>query len=867
MGHRFLLIFLLIFLLTGLLPTTAMSAAIDVTEGDKVSADSQLFWCATTPETVLADVLAGACHLQLARAGDLSRGLDARAFWMRITLKNTRSVAVERWIWVGHPRLEEVSLFAPKRVAQPGQTLSENSIHNWSRLDSGIGTPFARRDPVSRAYGPLPVVVGPGSEQTIWLRVASRTAIDISTTIWKPAALQEHLGRTQFSLTLAIGALFIVMMFSGLIFVISREWVYLFFALSMFGEIVIESFRSALLQRYLLPPEMAMPVELAALGSCLAVLGFTLFFHAFVPTLSNKSVLSRIFIVLIGVTLAAQSWSIFIDYRTGAMVWSVSVNIAILVGISLAMQAWRKGIRSARTLVFNFAFLAALELLRLGAVLGGLPFFWVETMAGPWALVMTTPLILMGVFQRSRELHDKLIRAELENTARIEFLAQMSHELRSPLDTILGNAQLLALPSGKHLAPDGLTIIQQSGKHLLSMLDEILDHARGIAGKLKIDPAPVDLQVFLTRFARNATQLARQNNNRFSLLQDGDPVTNVLLDDGRLQQVLDNLLSNAVRHTRNGSISLECHAIKTEAGQVRLDFQVSDSSDGILEEDLGRIFLPFERGKNALSKKRKGAGMGLAISSQLITAMGGKLSVESKIGQGARFSFSMLCALSDPAPEILSISAFSEYEGRRRCILVIDDEVNTLEVLGSLLAVHGFIVRKAKNGLEALEDIRLFGSVDLVLVEQFMEESDGWAVLQGSYRLLPDVPVVLMSAGPPTRPAGFTSEVNFSAFLLKPLDHPTLLHTLGNLLRLNWRHVEQVDRVDETEMKNVEFPDEATLQHLRDLIDCGAITEMMDWATALKASQPRYSLFADRVYIAAYGIDLPALHDLGKTSD
>lgn len=834
-------------------PFAVLPVAVDITQGTKIIADANLAWCATEPFVTFSEARAGACKLYAAQAGDLARGLDRRAFWLQTKLSNPGTEAIERWVFVGHPRLEEISLF------------SQDEGGEWRQQNIGTRTPLAVRDEIGRAYGVIPLTLSPGSEKTVWLRVASRTVVDLSTTLWAPAEFRETSGRSQFSLTLALGALFVVMLLSGLAFAATREWPYLFFSVSMFGEILLEGFRTGLLQRFVLPPELAMPVETAAVGSFLAVIGFSVYFHSFMPVIRRQGWLYRIFASLLGITLLAQVWSLFVDYRDGAIIWSLSVNGVILVGITLTMLAWRDGIASAGTLFFSFVCLAVLELLRLGSILGWLPFYWVETMAGPWALVMTTPLMLLSIFQRSRELSDKLIRAELENSAKVAFLAQMSHELRTPLNTILGNAQLLARPFGDSLAQDGLHSIQQSGKHLLGMIDEILDHARGVAGKLTLENRPVDWPIFLFSVEHNARLLAQENNNRFCLVQEGEVPKAVLLDDGRLRQVLDNLLSNAARHTRNGTIDLSVTVRRLADRRFQLVFCVTDSGDGISREDIQRIFLPFERGTNNTRRGGKGTGMGLAIAQQLVEVMGGKLGVESTLGHGSRFVFDVLCQLSEDSPKARADLNLTDYHGPRRHILIVDDDESALLILSQLLAAHGFVNSIARSGNEAMSEMRKTETIDLVLVDQFMADGDGWHVLSEIRSSGSDIPVLMMSAALPLRPDGFSPKIDFSAFLLKPLDHPTLLRIVGELLHLDWLCTEQLRQ--HPDAIPIEYPDEATLQLLRDMIDCGAMTEMIEWASDLKSAQPRYAAFADKVSAAAYRIDFSTLTTLAGANE
>jgi two-component system, sensor histidine kinase LadS len=833
-------------------PVCAM--AIDVTMGGKIKADSELAWCATDRHVSHAAILAGACLLQWARPGDLTRVSDQRAFWLRIKVENRGPIPIERWVSIGHPRLEEISLFTHDR------------LHGWQRSNSGIRTPLAQRNSVARTYGALPIILAPFSEQTVWLRVASRTSIDLSTTLWAPEAFQEISARELFSLALALGALLIVMTLSGLAFLTSREWAYLFFAVAMLGEILVESFRSGLLQRYFLPPNMAMPVETVAFGSLLALVGFSTFFLLIIPDARRRGWLSRTYIALLGICLAGQLWSLLIDYKQGAAVWQLAINGALLNGITLAVLAWREGKRPAGILVFSFAFLCVLEILRMGSTIGWIPFIWNETMIGPWALVMTTPLFLMSIFLHSKRLSRELMRAELENSAKVALLAQMSHELRSPLDTILGSAQLLSHPNGSQLAPDGLSNIQQSGKHLLKMIDEILDHARGVAGKLTLVREAVDWQEFMSLFEQKARLLATRSHSLFMWEHHGERVNILLIDEQRLLQILDNLLSNAIRHTQDGTIILMSSAHRLTATQIRLAFQVIDTGEGIALEEQKRIFLPFERGSNNSKRARKGTGMGLAITRQLVEAMGGTLSVKSEIGQGACFSFKMNCDIADKAADTGNNRNIIGYEGRRRTVLVVDDDLSSLNILSSLLGSCGFGYHVAESGKNAIDAIHQLDSIDLVLVDQLMPDGDAWDVLREISGIGLMVPVVLVSSTLPMRPADFKGNADFSAFLLKPLDHSTLLRTLGKLLNLNCVYGSITPAIKTTAISE-DRPDKESLLSLEQMIADGRLTDIMDWASILKNTQPHYSRFASKVYAAAGNIDFPTLLLLAQSTE
>lgn len=482
-------------------------------------------------------------------------------------------------------------------------------------------------------------------------------------------------------------------------------------------------------------------------------------------------------------------------------------------------------------------------------------------------------IALFSDITERKRVDDELKASELRwkeaNAAKITFLTQMSHELRTPLDTILGNAQLLARPQGRAMWAQGLASIQQSGWHLLGMIDEILDLARGVAGKLTIEPHPVDWPGFLYGVAQNAKVLASANANDFSLVTTGEPLSAVVLDEGRVRQVLDNLLANAARHTQRGWIRLECAVTVQPDARLRLDFAVADSGEGIALADQNRVFLPFERGSTSALAGGKGTGMGLAISRQLVEAMGGQLTLQSTPGEGACFRFWLIAEPDAGAGTVPTARAEQAiptgYQGAQRRILVVEDEPANRQVVLRLLQACGFAVLEAASGRAAVELMAGALTVDLVLTDQFMADGDGWTVLQAVAARWPHVPVILMSAAPPKRPDGWPQALTYSAQLLKPLNHAELLKRIGELLALQWL-VNEPDPLATTKLPPMapQHLDDAQLAKLRQMIAGGRVSEIIDWAAALESGSPGNEEFARAVSTAARNLDLVGLQGLAS---
>lgn len=826
--------------------------AIDVLAGERLSGVGQQ-WCATRQEVTFSSVLNQGCTLATLQAADLAPGFDTRAFWLKFELRNPSQQPVTRWLSIGHPRLEKIDLL----------TLTATG---WQQRALGIATPLTNRGEVERAYGVFSIDLPADSVQTVWVRVWSQTSVDLTPTIWMPAAYREFSGLHQISLTLALGGLLLAMAFAAAAFIFTREKSYLFFSISMAGEILFETFRAGILQRFLWPVDFALPVEIAAFSSFISTTAFVLFFVAFLPANHAHRRAWQVFYGCYVLTALAQLISIFIAYQPAVGFWSVSVNALILSGLTVAFLGYRTGMPAARILLGGFVFLAIFELLRLTSLFGFLPFSWREILIGPWALVMTTPITLFSIFQRSRDLHADLIRSEAERAAKTAFLAHMSHELRTPLDTILGNAQLMSRQGAHRSLNEGLLNIKESGRYLLGMIDEIIDHARGEAGRLDLMPEPVDWVDFLHTIHQVAFVLAARQGNVFSIERSEEQPKGVFIDPSRLRQVLDNLLANAARHTHNGLISLRCIASPLDKQQCRLDFCVRDNGEGIQPEDLERIFQPFQRGKNA-HLAGKGTGMGLAITKQLVQVMGGEIKVKSQPGKGAEFSFSLTIPVCESGLKLaghLNNLHPVAYKGEPKHILLVEDDDEASSIIDDLLNSLGFKVRTARSA-KAAQEVLYSSHIDLVLTDQFLPEDSGWTVLEMVRTAFGLLPVILISSATPQRPEDLPPHIQFDGFHMKPLEHLMLIEQIGSLLGLAWVFDEyNTLPIDEELISADEYPDADQLVYLEQLINGGQISEIMEWANSLSATHPHLSRYTKQLYSAAKNIDFPHLEKLTR---
>ncbi|MET0022880.1 MAG: ATP-binding protein [Sedimenticola sp.] len=323
--------------------------------------------------------------------------------------------------------------------------------------------------------------------------------------------------------------------------------------------------------------------------------------------------------------------------------------------------------------------------------------------------------------------------AEAANQAKSIFLANMSHELRTPLNAILGFSEMLGRdPEVTAVPKKKIAIINRSGDHLLSMINDVLDLSKIEAGRIELEPEAFDLRGMLEDTGRMFEVRAEQAGLRFDVELEPGLARYLKADAGKLRQILINLLGNAAKFTRQGYFVLRATTLpfSGDTDMLNLHLEVEDSGPGIEPEQLERIFNPFTQvGRSPISTK--GTGLGLAITQSFVKLMGGNISVESTPGKGSIFSFDLPVILAEESQVTSQLAdsktvkglQFGQPEWR---ILVVEDNADNRLLLTSLLNQIGFEVKEAENGEQAVE---LFKSwrPHLIWMDMRMPVMDGYA--------------------------------------------------------------------------------------------------------------------------------------------
>ena len=713
---------------------------------------------------------AAADSLSTRYEANLSYGDADRSLWGRFTLINDLGYDSE-WL-LQTSQWDSVACFIPGKTGR------------WEVKLTGQRVPFSEWNvPKSYHLGTLLQIRAPASKAvTVYLHFKNRSAppAKLDLTIFESAYFAEWDRNMRYVQGIFLGILLVIILHNLYVFISIREKSYLFFVIYLLSACLFWMISQQYAYELFWPNSPYWNSISQIVFFALMVAAFILFTRSFLNTSALYEKYDRAFLVLIGLIMLVT----FVRALTGSSLnaWGLLIPLTLVVFVIaflISIESYRRGYRPA--LFYTLA--------NIAFVGGGIIFIFSELQIFPIGFItqyglqigtaLQASLFALGLADQIHFLREKAAQEELEkervkteqerrvaeelrriDKLKDEFLANTSHELRTPLNGIIGITEsLLEGAAGKlsRKMRGNLSMIVSSGKRLASLVNDILDFSRLKTHDLRLQKKPVDIRA-LTDIVIRLNQPLLENKDLMLTNEIPRDIPLVQGDENRLQQILHNLIGNAIKFTEAGSVTVS--AVEN-SGMV--DVSIADTGIGIAKEKIHDIFKSFEQVDASNAREYGGTGLGLAITRQLLELHGGTIHVASEVGAGTTFTFTI--PIADPEAnigmaaeeiaravegeeaELAAGSELNKWDGSFR-ILVVDDEPVNQQVLANHLSFDNYTISQALNGEEALKILQNGSKIDLVLLDIMMPRMSGYEVsTRIRERYLPsELPIIMLTA-------------------------------------------------------------------------------------------------------------------------
>lgn len=667
-------------------------------------------------------------------ASTFNLGMTRAVHWIRFKLgadaKDSMDKSGRLALTVDNPNLEWVALYVPVGDAEENRFTVLRGGWGQGSDNQEIGFIF----PVFR----LPENFNP--ERFFFLRVHTPYTSVFGLALLSDEAFESHSWIVIVVTSIALGAMAVMILYNLAIFSVLRDKSYLYYVCYIFFQLLSQMGFVGI--AVLINKEFSTILEAHIFVSAsLLVLFAVIFTRSFLITpvhaaLHDKLLKWTIPVIVICFVVA----SIGMRFEANILVQTIGVWLCFVI-ISAGVASFRSGFRPARYFVIAWTILMSGVVIFLARNAGILPQTFLTRSSMLITAALESVFLALALADRIRlmreeretlkrgqlDLENAKLVAEEANRAKSEFIANISHEIRTPLNAVLGMIDLVMDSELTERQRKRMVVAKSSADSLLGLINDILDISKIEAGKIDLEETDFSLRNCLANTISLIGVRARQKDLRLEWAVD-EQVPDVLRGDpNRIRQITLNLISNSIKFTDSGGIAMKVEQRDRSGEEVTLAFTVSDTGIGIPADKMNFIFDRFSQADSSTTRKYGGTGLGLAISAQLARAMGGDIGVESELGVGSSFHFTVKLKLGDPAtipkaPAQRETPAKVDLEGVR--VLLAEDNVFNQAVATEVLHKLGCEVVVASNGLEAVEAF-CSQPFDAILMDIQMPEMDG----------------------------------------------------------------------------------------------------------------------------------------------
>ena len=396
--------------------------------------------------------------------------------------------------------------------------------------------------------------------------------------------------------------------------------------------------------------------------------------------------------------------------------------------------------------------------------------------------------------QRRKEIENDLKQAmkdaQQASIAKSDFLSIMSHEIRSPLNVIIGMIHILRKEDQLPEQKENLEVLDITAQNLMLLINDILDYNKIESGKLELEFTPFDLRKLVSNIKRANSNYAKEKGNRLKVLIDDDLPEYLMGDSVRIGQIITNLVSNALKFTKEGTVTVTVDVLEQDESEYAIQVAVEDTGIGISEEQQRKIFQSFTQARSDTTREYGGTGLGLAIIKQLLIIMGSRIQVKSTIGEGSTFFFELKMEEGKRA-EDYEFENSEERDLGNASILVVDDMPFNLTIVRKIVGDWNVQLDFAKNGLEAVEKIRE-NTYDCVLMDLQMPVMDGEEATREVRKFNKNLPIIALTASSNMSTKQLLLNAGMNAYLTKPFNPDDLYAKLFEILQISRNSLEPV---------------------------------------------------------------------------
>jgi len=655
-------------------------------------------------------------------------GFTSSAYWFHIAVRNPSPVDKRLFIEIANSYVDRIDFYQP------------DGSGGWDQRTTGELLPFSTRD-VEKGTFIFKIMIPGNSTKSYYLRFSGESALDLPVFLYNDLGFHKRHEKKDRYFGFYMGATSIMMIISLFLFFQIRDATLLFYFLYLGTGILIFSNYSGLTEQYLWPNYPIWANRFFFVFYFLSHIFFLLFTRAFLNTSEHLKLFDKILVTVIIILTVSLVAGVFIPYKTGVQVLLSFALIYLLIALICGIVSYYKGVKYAGYYLLACAPVIISTTIIILLIINLIPstkFFNTFLYVIP---ILKLFLLSIAIIGRIKVLQDE--KQEISgrvNRIKDEFLANTSHELRTPLHGIIGITESLIEQKTRHNTPalvvDQLNIVMAAGRRLANLVNDILDVSKLKNREIILVKKSLDFKK-LTDVVLTLCRPLTIGKDIELINEIPDTVAVVSGDENRLQQVLHNLVGNAIKFTEKGSVR-----VKAEQHNGRMRISVQDTGVGIPENQLKRIFLSFDQGYSNGSTYSQGAGLGLSIVRQLIHLHGGEVSASSEVGGGSVFSFDLeassapvdndsalplgLTRIEDNSGGAPVSSAPAANNGVKNFhILVVDDEPLNLQVVTNQLRDRYAQIEAVTSGAQALAAIEK-NLPHLILLDIMMPKMSGF---------------------------------------------------------------------------------------------------------------------------------------------